>query len=100
MTTGTYSSFSNPLPYVGFRAANFILERPNGRYLPSFGSLNVWDDYFWQHSTLSQLTSVSDRWIMTSNCGAGGTVLARASDVSGGQFTQSWLHSRPFSNVC
>jgi hypothetical protein len=100
VTTGTYSSFSNPLPYVGIRAANFVLERPNGRYLPPFGSLNVWDDYFWQRDMLSALTSASNRWIMTSNCGAGGTVLARASRVSGGQFRQYWVHSRPFSNVC
>jgi hypothetical protein len=100
VTSGVYSSFSNPLPYIGYRTADFVLERPNGRYLPAFSALNVWDDYFWQHGILSQLTSASDRWIMTSNCGPGGTVLARASAVTGGQFTQSFARSRPFSNAC
>jgi hypothetical protein len=100
VTTGAYSSFVNPLPYVGTSAADFVLERPNGHYLPSFRALNVWDSYFWQHRTSYQLTSVSDRWIMTSDCGSGGIVLARPTDVSGGQFSQSWSHSRPFANSC
>jgi hypothetical protein len=100
VTTGVYSSFSNPLPYIGDRAADFVLERPNGRYLPSFRTLNVWDNYFWRQRGAARLTSASDRWIMTSDCGSYGTVLAAASGVSGGQFSQSWSHSRPFTNSC
>ncbi|HXP21023.1 MAG TPA: G1 family glutamic endopeptidase [Streptosporangiaceae bacterium] len=100
VTTGVYSAFTNPLPYVGADAANFVLERPNGRYLPFFRALNVWDSYFWQHRTSYQLTSVSNRWIMTSDCTVHGTVLARPSDVAGGQFSQTWMHSRPFANSC
>jgi Peptidase A4 family len=100
VTTGAYSSFSNPLPYVGTDAANFVLERPNGLYLPSFGALNVWNNYFWQNGSSAELTSVSNRWVMTSDCRPGSSVLAQPSDVSGGQFSQSWSHSRPFANNC
>jgi hypothetical protein len=100
VTTGAYSTFSNSLPYVGTNAANFVLERPNGLYLPAFRSLSVWDSYFWQRRTSYQLTAVSNRWIMTSNCASGGVLLARPTGVSGGQFRQAWRHSRPFSNFC
>jgi len=100
VTTGAYSAFTNSLPYIGTDAANYVLERPNGRYLPSFAQLNVWNSYFWQDDTASQLSAVNQRWTMTGNCGAGGAVLAQASDVSGGQFSQAWSHSRPYSNSC
>jgi hypothetical protein len=100
VTTGAYSAFTNALPFVGSDAANFVIERPRGFYLPSFRSLNVWNNHFWENNNSYQLTSSNDRWVMTSSCGSGGTLLTAPSAVSGGQFTQTWSHSRPFRSNC
>jgi len=100
VTTGAYSAFTNALPYVGTDAANFVIERPRGLYLPPFSSVSVWNNFFWQNKNSYQLTSANDKWIMTSNCDSGGTVLTAPSAVSGGQFTDVWSHSRPFNNYC
>jgi hypothetical protein len=100
VTTGVYSAFINALPYVGTDAANFVIERPDGDYLPSFSPVTVKDNHFWQNHSSYQLTSANVKWIMTSSCGPRGTVLTAPSEVSGGQFTDDWSHSRPVANNC
>lgn len=100
VTTGSYSAFTNALPFVGTDAVNFVVERPAHFYLPSFSSVKVWNNYFWQNDNSYQLTSSNDSWVMTSTCGLAGTLLSRPSEVSGGQFADAWSHSRPFSSSC
>lgn len=101
VTTGAYSAFVNALPHVGTEAADYVLERPNGRYLPTFAPVAVWNSYFWQRGRWPrQLSAASRQWTMTSDCGGSGRVLARPSGAAAGHFSQAWSHSRPFSNNC
>lgn len=100
VTTGDYSAFDNALPYIGTNAANFVVERPDGLYLPSFGSVSVWNSYFWQGNDAYELTPINDIWKMTSNCAPSGIALAEPSGVSGGAFTEAWQHRSPFTRYC
>ena len=102
VTTNVYSSFTNPAPYNGFKAANFISERMNGLYLPKFADVSVVDNYFGTDSK-TWLLSVNNnqRWVMSSNCTSGGTILSEPTGVaSDGSFTQHWLAKSPYSNTC
>jgi hypothetical protein len=100
VSAGLASAFINPAPYVGAGAANFVNERPNGRSLPRFGIVPVFNARFWQGGQSFALSGGADRWVMTGNCRSSGVALSAPSAVAGGSFRQVWLHSRPFVNSC
>ncbi len=102
VTTGSYSSFTNSAPYNGFKAANFINERMNGLYLPKFADVSVSSNYFGNSNNTWALSSDhNNRWVMTSNCTSGGTILSEPTAVaSDNSFTQRWYASSPYNNTC
>jgi hypothetical protein len=101
-TSGHYQSFDNSCPYDGYAAANWTNERPNGLYLPNFGTHATSGNYFGDASNTYGLSSTNNnRVIMTSNCTSSGTVLSEPTGVnSDTSYNNEWYASSPFTNGC
>lgn len=101
-TSGNYQSFDNSCPYDGYGAANWTNERPNGLYLPNFGTHATSGNYFGDNSNTYGLSSSNNnKVIMTSDCTSGGTVLSEPTGVnSDTSYNNEWYASSPYTNGC
>lgn len=88
VTTGHYYSTNYSCSHPGVYQSDFILERIGLHYLPSFGAVHQTSNYM-QHGSSSWELSAnhSDKYIMTSDCTASGTLLAEPGPISSGDFS-------------
>jgi hypothetical protein len=103
LTTGTAQSIVHNAPNVNFGAANFILERADGLYLPNFGTISQDDNFFTSNGTTYDglVSGKNDVFRMTSNCESSGTMLSNPGPVddSVNGFTQNTYASSPYCNT-
>jgi Peptidase A4 family len=99
-TTGDGQTFVNHTPDVNLGAADFMLERADGLYLPNFGTITQQDNGFTGPSGGGVLVSgKNDVLRISSNCGTSGTILANPGPVSDNAFTQNTSASSPYCNT-
>jgi hypothetical protein len=103
MTTGDAQTILFNTPNLNRGAADFILERPNGQYLPNFGTVSTDDNYYTGDGTTyyGLVAGKNDIFRMTSNCASSGTVLSNPGEVNGtlNSFTQNTYASSPYCNT-
>jgi hypothetical protein len=90
VTTGSYQSFTNSAPYVGYSAANFINERVGSHFLPNFGSAYFHAaQYGVSGGSIWTLTTSNTRYDMYT---AGGTLESSGGSVDDlhAAFTVTW----------